>query len=57
MKPSCSNVWSGVTLAFGLAALWRAEPAVAQRIVLPVKVPELESRAKEDSTDPAAHYT
>ena len=56
MKPFCSNAWTGMTLAVGLAALWRPEPAVAQRIVLPVKLPELESRAKEDSTDPAAHY-
>ncbi len=41
-------------LALALLLPWSA--AQAQRIKLPVKLPELEARVKADSNDPAAHY-
>lgn len=39
-----------------LALLLAAAPLPAQRIKLPVKLPELEQRVKADSNDAAAHY-
>ncbi len=39
-----------------LAALLAVSPLAGQRIKLPVKLPELEQRARADSNDAAAHY-
>lgn len=41
---------------FALCGVLPFAPLAAQRIKLPYKVPELESRMKADSNDPAAHY-
>jgi len=41
---------------FLLAALVAASPLRAQRIRLPAKLPELETRARQDSNDAAAQY-
>lgn len=47
---------SGKVLAALFGVLLHVAPLAAQRIQLPYKLPELETRARTDSLDAAAHY-
>ncbi len=45
--------WLSIALAFGMGL---GAPPLAAQFRLPVKLEELERRAKADSNDPAAHF-